>query len=74
MVLDDAEELALLGADEDQLHDLAFATLVRVVEQDLGPVGVEAPGSKRMIDADLLFQDLDVRSDRRVARNKRLGS
>ena len=32
VVLDDAGELALLGADDDQLHDLALATLVRVVE------------------------------------------
>ncbi|MGC1167050.1 MAG: hypothetical protein WA862_13180 [Solirubrobacterales bacterium] len=50
--------MALLGADDDQIHYLALAALVRVVEENLRSIRVEALGGECVIDADLLFQDL----------------
>jgi hypothetical protein len=60
---DDLGELALLGADDHQLPNLAFPVLVRIVEEHLGTVGVEAFRGKRVLDANLLSEDLDCWSD-----------
>lgn len=58
IVIHNPGELALLGANDDQIHYLALATLVRVVEENLGSICIEALGGECVIDADLLFQDL----------------
>src|SRR6478735_2307809 len=42
VILDYAGELALLGPDDDQIHDLALTALVRVIEKNLGPIRIEA--------------------------------
>jgi hypothetical protein len=49
VVLDDPGELALLSTHDGELEHLALAALVGVVEEDLGAVGEEPLGCKRVL-------------------------
>lgn len=63
IALDDIGELTLLRPYHGQLHYLALATLVRIVEENLGTVGVEPLRGQGMLYANFLFQDLDGGTD-----------